>query len=119
MGEYLCMRRLKIVTRLRELPRPERIQAILEAYRVSQLTQREFCEQHGIGLSTLTLWRRKHGKVPALAQEPEFICAPNLFASRAGPAAYRFESPRAMTLEVRSGFDLEELAAVLKVLQSL
>jgi DNA-binding transcriptional regulator YiaG len=38
---------------------PQQREEILQSYRDSQLTQKEFAAQAGIGVSTLQAWRRK------------------------------------------------------------
>jgi hypothetical protein len=40
----------------------EEIQQILEQYRASRLSQREFCQQAGVRLSTLGRYVRRDGK---------------------------------------------------------
>ena len=55
---------------------------ILSAYPRSQLTQKEFAAQAGIGKSTLTAWLRK--AAPAeFSKAAAFVPVPNLFSAAA------------------------------------
>ena len=81
------------------------------------MTQREFACQAGISLSTLQLWRKKASEG---SRSPRgFVAVPNLLQAQPAPAAYRLEWPSGLTLEVRSGFGAEELAALLELLPPL
>jgi len=90
---------------------------ILQSYRESSLTQREFAAQAGISLSTLHLWLKKT-PLPKRA-ESRFVAVPNLLSPQPAPAAYRLQWPGGLTLEVRSGFAVEELAALFQLLPPL
>src|SRR5208282_799121 len=64
---------------------------ILQSYRRSQLTQKEFAAQSGIGVSTLAAWLRKAVVNPE--RNASFVAVPNLLpAPPAGPA-YRLQWP--------------------------
>lgn len=92
----------------------EQREKILQSYRESSLTQKEFVAQGGISLSTLHLWLKK---APAPKRpETRFVAVPNLLAALPAPAAYRLQWPGGLTLEVRSGFATEELAALSRLL---
>jgi transposase-like protein len=92
---------------------------IIAAYRRSDLTQREFASEAGIGHSTLTLWLRKStGAKPA--ERPAFVAVPNVFAAPAARApAYRLQLPGGLSVEIAAGFQPAELTALLQVVQSL
>jgi len=92
---------------------PTQRNRILAAYRRSQLPQREFAAQAGIGLSTLQLWLRKAGAPPA---GTAFVPVPNLLAQAAAAAVYRLHLAGGVILEVGSGFQSEEVAALLQLL---
>ena len=109
------------------MQRPTRVQRrhtaaqrhkILAAYRRSQLTQKEFAAQTGIGYSTLTFWLRK-----AATAKPSgaaaFVPVPNLFSTAAVAPAYRLEFPRGLVVEVASGFPSAELGVLLQLVQAL
>lgn len=96
---------------------PAQKDQLLAQYRRSGLTQRQFAAKAGIGYSTLTLWLRK----AALARKPSqsaFVAVPNLLSSAAAPA-YRLRFAGGLSVEVASGFQSEELAALLQVVQRL
>jgi transposase-like protein len=92
-------------------------QEILTAYQRSQLTQKEFAAQAGIGCSTLTSWLRK--AAPAQPSGAAFVPVPNLFSAAAVAPAYRLQFPRGLVLEVASGFPAAELGALLQLVQAL
>ena len=103
---------------VRKRPTQAQREAIVIAYRRSQLTQREFAREAGISVSALQLWLRK---VPptACTETTSFVQIPNLLAQAPSPAAYRLHLPGAIDLEVGSGFRPEELASLLQLLRSL
>jgi hypothetical protein len=104
----LIRRRLTLIER----------EEVLTRYRTSQLTQREFAQQSGMGLSTLQSWLRKAANRPKPAT-PVFLPVPNLLASAPPPPAFRIQWPDGLALEVRPGFAVQELAALLPLLRAL
>jgi hypothetical protein len=91
----------------------------LELYRRSRLTQRQFAAQARIGLSTLQLWLR-NAKAAGGQKPSEFLPIANLLPPGPSVAAYRFDSPRSgLGLEVRTGFQPQELKQLLEILRSL
>ncbi len=97
---------------------PAQREELLVAYRQSQLTQREFAQQAGIGVSTLQAWLRK-APASADASAPTFVPVPNLLATPPATPAYRLHWPGGLSLELRAGFAVEELAALLQLLPAL
>lgn len=93
-------------------------QRVLDAYRRSRLSQRDFAAQAGIGLSTLQLWLRSAAAQPC-PQTNAFVQVPNLLAQAPGPAVYRLHLPGGIDLEVGPGFRPAELASVLQLLRPL
>jgi transposase-like protein len=95
---------------------PGQREKILRAYQRSQLTQKEFAREAGIGVSTLAAWLRK----AAVKGEhrPSFVAVPNLLPAPSTGPAYRLQWPGGWSLEVGSGFSSEELAALLQLLPS-
>jgi len=105
---------MKTITQPRKRWSPAQRAEILQACQASGLTQKEFVAQAGVGLSTLANWRRK-----AKADNgggASFLALPNLFGAAGSPPTYRLQLPRGLSLEVRSGFDPEELGRWLDVL---
>ena len=93
---------------------PAQREEILQAYQRSQLTQKEFAREAGIGVSTLAAWRRK---AAAKGEDrPSFVAVPNLLPAPSTGPAYRLQWPGGLSLEVRSGFSTGELAALLQLL---
>ena len=104
--------------RVRKHSTPEQRSKILQLFRDSQLTHKEFAAQAGIGVSTLHAWLRK----AALKKDgggSAFVALPNLLSAVPAAPAYRLEWPGGLSLEVRSGFASEELAALLELLPAL
>jgi transposase-like protein len=46
----------------------DEVSGIVEGYAASGMTRREYCEQHGISISTLDYWRRRQQKRPKLVE---------------------------------------------------
>jgi transcriptional regulator with XRE-family HTH domain len=103
---------------VRKRPTQAQREAIVIAYRRSQLTQREFASEAGISVSALQLWLRTAAARPC-TETTAFVQVPNLLAQAPGPAVYRLHLPGAIDLEVGSGFRPEELASLLQLLRSL
>src|SRR5271156_4421068 len=101
-------------THVRQHRTPAQRKKILEDYRQGQRTQKEYAAQAGISVSTLQAWLRKR---PARASSagPAFVAVPNLLSASSGPV-YRLQWPGGLSLEVRSGFAAQELAALLQLL---
>jgi hypothetical protein len=95
---------------------------LLVAYQRSGLNQKDFAAQAGIGYSTLTSWLGKAAAERVASPEggpSGFIPVPNLLATADRVAAYRFQFPGGLRVEVARGFQAEELRALLQVAQQL
>jgi DNA-binding XRE family transcriptional regulator len=108
---------MQSLSRVRKHSTPERREKIIQSYRESSLTQREFAVQAGISLSTLRAWLKK-AVVPKKA-ESRFVAVPNLLSTLPAGPVYRLQWPGGLSLEVRSGFAAAELAALLQLLPPL
>jgi transposase-like protein len=106
------------VTPVQRRRTPAQRAEILAAYQRSQLTQREFAAQAGIGCSTLMSWLRKAATAKP-CRAAAFVPVPNLFSAAAAAPAYRLQFPRGHVVEVASGFQFEELGALLQLVQAL
>ena len=106
---------METAARTRQRWTPAQRAEILQNYRSSELTQKQFVAQAGLGLSTLNGWLRKAKRVEA--GRSSFVPVPNLLAASASPATYRLQLPRGLSLEVRSGFDAQELGRWLALLR--
>ncbi len=102
--------------------RPHRTAAqraqILTAYHRSDLTQKAFAAQAGIGCSTLASWLRKATACQS-ADQPAFVAVPNLLPAPGAATAYRLQFPRGLVVEVAPGFRPAELNALLQTEISL
>jgi len=47
---------------------PEEIRRLIEEFRSSGLKRREFCQRHGMAVTTLDYWRHTHKGKPRLVQ---------------------------------------------------
>ena len=106
---------MQTLSSVRKHSTPAQRNQILRRYQRSQLTQKEFAAQAGLGVSTLQSWLRQ----AAPAQEDGgsgFLPAPNLLATTPSAPTYRIEWPGGLTLEVRPGFAREDLVALLAAL---
>jgi transposase-like protein len=93
-------------------------QSILQDYRQSQMTQKEFAVQAGVSVSTLQAWLRKGPRRPDVGGSV-FMAVPNLLSAAPTAPAYRLQWPGGLNLEVRSGFSSQELGALLQLLPKL
>jgi hypothetical protein len=97
---------------------PVQREELLQDYRQSRMTQREFAAQAGLSVSTLQAWLRKRPARQA-SEGPAFVAVPNLWSASPAAPAYRLQWPEGLSLEVRSGFSAQELAALLQLLPKL
>ena len=88
---------------------------IVEAYRTSALSQRQFAAQAGISVSALQLWLRQGTAPKAVA--PRLIQLPNpLAAATTTPARclFRVRLTSGAVIEVEGGFEPLALAPLIK-----
>lgn len=110
---------MSIQSRVRKQLTQAQRDKLLQDYRGSRLSQRQFAKQAGIGVSTLQLWLRKAARGPTLDRKAGFVELPNPLTHAPGARAYRLRLAGGIELEVASGFRLEELASLVRVLQGL
>jgi transposase-like protein len=106
------------LARVRRHHTPAQRDKIVAAYQRSQLTQKAFATQAGVGYSTLTLWLSQAAAARKSGQAA-FVSVPNLFSATAAAPGYRLQFPRGMIVEVAPGFRSEELGALLQMVQAL
>jgi hypothetical protein len=92
---------------------PAQREKILIAYRRSELPQRAFAARAGIGLSTLGLWLRQAKATPATVAG--FVEVPNLLPPPPAAALYRLHLGAGVLVEVSSGFQPAEVAALVQL----
>ncbi len=93
---------------------PAQRERILSAYRRSQLSQRSFAAQAGIGLSTLQRWLSNSAS--RRADTAGFVELPNLLTQLPPAAVYRLHLKNGVVVEIGSGFQGEEVAMLLELL---
>jgi hypothetical protein len=96
---------------------PEALGQLLADYQQSGLSQRQFALQIGMGYSTLTKWIRRALQVPILSPQPkpvQFLPVQTAFA----PAApvYQLYWPHGLSLQIRPGFDPQEVQQLIALL---
>lgn len=94
------------------------IQKVLEAYRASGLSQREFAARHQVGISSLRYWLwRSRRQAPAQAQ-PHWVevNVPTPAKPAKGGLVYQI-ALAGKILSVPTGFDSQELQRLLDILQ--
>ncbi len=87
------------------------------AYRRSGLTQQEFASRHGVSLSSLVLWLRKHRQTTRAATRPPFIALPTGLAGMSSPQrTYANDLGEGQRLEITRGVDREEVEQHCRIL---
>jgi transposase-like protein len=87
-------------------------QRFLACFHQSQLTQRDFANRHGIGLSTLSKWLRVENEAASPPVKFQEVILPN------APMRYAVEvvSPQGWTVRLQSSSEIETLAQLLQAL---
>jgi transposase-like protein len=103
----------KLLRAHRRLTPGEREQ-LVEAYRRSSLSRRQFAAQAGISVSALQLWLRQGAAPKAVA--PRLIQLPNPLAAATTPARclFRVRLTSGAVIEVEGGFEPLALALWIK-----
>lgn len=105
-------------TSVRKHLAPQQREKILKDHQASSLPDKEFARQAGVAVSTLYAWRRKAAARACPTAIP-FVSVPNLLAAAPAAPAYRLQWRNGLSLEVRAGFSVPELAALLQLLPAL
>lgn len=94
------------------------IHKLLQQYRGSGLTQRQFAQQASLGYSTLTAWlrRAKRGQLP---KAHALRLLPVELLPGSGPAArgYHVQWPDGVSLHVGPGFAVQEVRQLVELLR--
>ena len=87
-------------------------QRLLARFHESQLTQRDFANRHGVGLSTLSKWLRVESETTSPPVKFQEVMLPNM------PLRYAVEvvSPQGWTVRLQDSSEIETLAHVLQAL---
>lgn len=94
-------------------------QQVLAAYRASGMTQKVFCREHDISLSTLGYWlrREREGENGTSAMVQIHPAKENTAGNRGG--VLRIRIPQQLELEVDLPVSREQLAEILQAAASL
>jgi transposase-like protein len=87
-------------------------QRLLARFHQSQLTQRDFANRHGVGLSTLSKWLRVESHAAPPSVKFQEVTLPNT------PLRYAVEvvSPQGWTVRLQNGSKIETLTQLLQAL---
>ena len=86
------------------------VRGILREFKNSGLRRREFCQRHGIPLTTLDYWRRRHSR-PARLVEVEV-------APRESGAQFALVLANGRRIESSWGFADAQLARLIRIAES-
>src|SRR5277367_4232096 len=87
-------------------------QRLLVRFHQSQLTQRDFANRHGVGLSTLSKWLRVESETAPPPMKFQEVTLPKM------PPRYQVEvvSPQGWTVRLQNSSEIETLPQVLQAL---
>jgi|HubBroStandDraft_1064217.scaffolds.fasta_scaffold47091_3 hypothetical protein len=108
----------KSLVRRRPRVSAAQVSQLVERYRASGLTQREFAASVNVGYSTFTGWLHRRRRSPPkqdLPWVPVDVVKP---AASAGARRYQLELPNGARLSVSGGFDAQETEHLLQLLSA-
>ena len=91
---------------------------LLDRYERSDLSQKSFCQRHGIALSTLQYWRRR-ARDTDQEPTPSFVEIPQVSGmarALSSEAAVVIELPGGVRFEVPTGTDAQWLGGLLRAM---
>ena len=91
---------------------------MLDRYERSGLSQKAFCQRHGVALSTLQYWRRR-ARDTNQAPTPSFVEIPQVSGmsrSLSNEAAVIIELPGGVRFEIPTGTDAQWLSGLLRAI---
>ena len=86
------------------------VRGILQEFKSSGLTRREFCQRHGIPVTTLDYWRRRHSRPPRLVEVE--------VAPRESAAQFALVLANGRRIESSWGFVDAQLAGLIRIVES-
>ena len=86
------------------------VRGILREFENSGLTRREFCQRHGIPLTTLDYWRRRQSRPPRLVEVE--------VAPRESAAGFALVLVNGRRIESSWGFAEAQLAGLIRIAES-
>ena len=87
-------------------------QRLLARFHESQLTQRDFANRHGVGLSTLSKWLRVECEAPSPPVKFQEVKLPNMSLRY----AVEVVSPQGWTVRLQNSSEIETLPQLLQAL---
>lgn len=106
-------------SRTRKYLSPAQKAQVVEAFKRSGLSQRDFAIQEGIAPSNVQRWVNQPSGAAKPLGKPQWVEVPNLVAGSGQEGTYRVRFPQGLILEVARPFELEELRALARLLQGL
>lgn len=92
--------------------------ALLAEFHASSMTQKAFCETHGLPLSTLQYWLGRERK-KAWAHRPSELVSVGTVDAGAGRQTLRVTSPAGVAIEVERPVSESELATIIQAIAAL
>ena len=100
-----------------ETERSQQMRLVLEEYKASGLSRREFCEQRSIPLTTFDYWRREHaGKPRKQTRRPRLVKVEVAASETAGQFTLSLANGRRIESSWR--FAEAELARLIRIVES-
>jgi hypothetical protein len=100
-----------------ETERSQQMRRMLEEYKASGLSRREFCQQRSIPLTTFDYWRREHaGKPRKQARAPRMVKVEVARSESAGQFILSLANGR--HIESAWGFAEAELVRLIRIAES-
>jgi len=97
---------------------PAEREHLLAEYRGGGLTQREFASRHGVSVSSLVFWLRKHRRGLSTAVRPAWIALPaSLPAVTSSQRTYAIDFRGGQRLEIAPGFERQEVEHLCQILR--
>lgn len=109
-----------ITPKVRKHRTPAQRRRIVEQFRHSGLTRREFVHRAGISLSALQLWLKRSNSSGSLVSPTRaFLPVPNLLGGSAGVRCYRVRLGERICVEIPMGFSSQDLNELLRAAAQL
>jgi hypothetical protein len=100
-----------------ETERSQQMRRMLEEYKASGLSRREFCQQRSIALTTFDYWQREHaGKPRRQARRPRLVKVEVAPSETAGQ--FRLSLANGRRIESSWRFAEAELARLIRIAES-
>lgn len=93
------------------------MERIVAEFQASGLTQREFCDKHGVGLKSLSRYLTRHRRAASAEREPQRWVKVEVAAPRAERTELLVVVGRGRRIEVRPGFDGATLRELVQLLE--